>query len=369
MNTKILCFYLPQFYENEYNNKWWGKGYTDWIASQNAKKLFNNHCQPRIPLGKNYYDLSDENASTLQWQAKLAKKYGIYGFCIYHYWFPNMRLLEKPVEILKNHPEIDIHYTLCWDCKTWKRTWYADKYEEEILVKQEFGDEKVWKKHFEDLIPFFLDCRYIKIDNKPVFHIYRSCEIPCLEQMKEYWNQLAKEHGFAGVFLIVGDVENRRKLQDSKAIDAFYNYEPLHAFYENRNSWYGRCTVIKAGIIKRINKVLHKSFLPDKRSAKGIYRCIEKGNQETKKETFYGVFSDYDDTPRRQLKGAVYKNNRIEYFRKCLDIQYKKSLKQQKEFLYINAWNEWGESAYLEPDETNGYAYLETIKRVLNENE
>ena len=108
-DTKLICFYLPQFHETEYNNRWWGQGYTDWMASKNARQYFKGHRQPRIPLNQNYYDLSEKDAAALKWQADLAGKYGIYGFCIYHYWFPEKRLLEKPVEILREHKEIDIH--------------------------------------------------------------------------------------------------------------------------------------------------------------------------------------------------------------------------------------------------------------------
>lgn len=364
MNPEIICFYLPQFYETEYNNKWWGPGYTDWTAVQNAKKFFEKHKQPRVPLNNNYYDLSDESAATLKWQAELAKKYGVYGFCIYHYWFPQKKLLEKPVEILRKHKEIEIHYMLCWDSKTWKRTWYADQFEQEILLQQDFGDENIWKKHFEDLLPDFKDERYIKINNKPVFHIYRSCEISCLKEMKECWNRLAQENGFAGIYLIVGDVENRQLLNNTNAADAFYNYEPVYSSYRIRNTLYGRYIVARAGIIKRINKFLGTEIFPDIRDARIVYKKITDWKENTGKKTYLGVFCDYDDTPRRQIKGVVYNHNNVKYFENCLYRQLVRTKEMGNEFLYINAWNEWGESAYLEPDEANGYMYLETIKKV-----
>lgn len=365
MNTKILCFYLPQFHETEDNNKWWGQGYTDWVASKNAKPFFKGHKQPRIPLDRNYYDLSQESADALKWQAELAGKYGVYGFCMYHYWFPHKQMLYKPVEILRRHKEIDIHYTLCWDSKTWKRTWFADKFESEILVQQDFGDEKIWKRHFYDLLEDFQDERYIKIDNKPVFHIYRSCEILQLQEMRDCWDALARENGFDGIYLIAGDVEHRREERIRKAVDAFYNYEPLHMFYECRNTWYGKSTVAKAGIKKRINQYFHKSILPDKRDAKKMYDLISNNMPEVDQKVYFGVFADYDDTPRRQLKGAVYTDNDVSYFKDCLAAQYRKSMDAGNEFLYINAWNEWGESAYLEPDEESGFARLEAVREVV----
>lgn len=365
MKTKLVCFYLPQYYETVENNEWWGQGYTDWTACQNAKRYFKTHNQPRVPLNDNYYDLSDERAIALKWQAELAKKYGIYGFCIYHYWFPHKRMLEKPVEILREHKEIDIHYSLCWDSKTWRRTWYTGQYEKEILLQQDYGDEKVWKQHFYDLLPDFMDERYMKINNKPVFHIYCIDEIRCLNEMMECWNKLAIENGFSGIYLIIGDVERRKEKSELKYVDAFYNYEPLHAFYESLKTWRGKKTIVKTGILKRINKYFHKTYLPDKRNAREIYNKIEENKEENlKKKVFLGIFSDYDDTPRRQIKGAVYVNNNIHLFEKCLKAQLDKSQKLKNEFLYITAWNEWGESAYLEPDSKNHYLYLETIKRI-----
>ena len=361
---KILCFYLPQFHETDYNNEWWGQGYTDWVASKNAKPLFEGHRQPRIPLDKNYYDLSDETARTLRWQAELAKKYGVYGFCMYHYWFSGRKVLEKPVEILRSHPEIDIHYTLCWDSTTWKRTWYSHSKEQEILIEQKFGDRKVWELHFNDLLPYFQDERYIKIDNKPVFHIYRAATIDCLAEMKECWNELAKQNGFSGVYIVSGDIPNRA--EGSKAIDAYYNYEPNRVFYEYRRTPFVLKAVGRAGVVKRLNKYFHTHFFADKRDAKQAYRTLEKDTRNHGRKTFYGIFADYDDTPRRQKKGVVYVGNKLEYFEKCLEVQIRKSDEIGNEFLYINAWNEWGESAYLEPDEDHGYEYLEIIRRVLD---
>jgi len=362
---KIIAFYLPQFHETEYNNRWWGNGYTDWVAAQNARPLFKGHNQPRVPLENNYYDLSDESACTWKWQAELAKENSIYGFCIYHYWFAGKKVLERPVEILRMHPEIDIHYSFCWDSTTWKRTWYGNTKEQEVLIQQDYGDFEIWKKHFMDLLPYFQDERYIKIDNKPVFHIYRTSDILCIEDMKDCWDRLAQENGFDGVYLISGDMEDRNA--EIKAIDAYYNYEPNYICNKKYTSWIVQKAVIRAGIIKRFNKYLGTSFFPDKRSAKGIYELIERDGERKEKKTFLGIFSDYDDTPRRQKKGTVYYQNKPEYFERCLRRQIEKSKQMGNEYLFVTAWNEWGEGAYLEPDEALGTTYLEIIKRVMRE--
>ncbi|MCF2657077.1 glycoside hydrolase family 99-like domain-containing protein [Lacrimispora saccharolytica] len=365
--TKIICFYLPQFHEIEENNLWWGKGYTDWIATKKATSLFKGHNQPRVPLDNNYYNLSDESARTIKWQAELAKAYGIYGFCIYHYWFAGKKLLEKPVEILRAHAEIEIKYTLCWDSKTWKRTWYSDEHEQEILIEQDYGNEEMWKNHFYDLLYYFTDERYIKLDNRPVFHIYQASKIPCLFEMMKCWNELAKQNGFKGMYIVAGGSENRNDDTLLKSVDAFYNFEPTWSFYKNAKSFLVRNSVIIAGLKKRANKLLRTNFFPDQRDAKAFYKLIEKDKNHENKKCFYGVFSDYDDTPRRKIKGTVYTNNSSSYFAECLKTQIRKSIEENNEFIYINAWNEWGEGAYLEPDNLNGYIYLETIKKVIDE--
>lgn len=358
---KIVCFYLPQFHETEDNNKWWGKGFTDWVTTRNAHTLFKGHIQPRIPLEEKYYDLSEESGATIKWQAELAKKYGIDAFCIYHYWFGGKKELEKPAEILLEHKEIDIEYSFCWDSGSWKRTWFLCNNEQEVLVKQDYGNEKMWEKHFYDLLPYFMDKRYIKIDNKPVFHIYRSHIIGCLSDMKSCWEKLARENGFNGIYLIAGDVDNR---VGDKVIDSYYNYEPVHCFDIYRNCFSIRASVIRAGIVKRINKICNQNIHADRRSARAMYKIIEKDDNHSDVPVYYGSFVNYDDTPRRGEKGAVYCNNKPKYFEKNLKIQIEKSLKMGNPFLYINAWNEWGEGAFLEPDVLNSYTYLEIVKRV-----
>ena len=121
---KIIANYLPQYHQTPYNDKWWGDGYTDWVAVKKAKPLFEGHQQPRIPMNENYYALDDVEA--LQWQAKLAEEYGIYGFGIYHYWFSEeQNLLNTPARMLLEEQDIDINFMFIWDNDTWRRSWSA----------------------------------------------------------------------------------------------------------------------------------------------------------------------------------------------------------------------------------------------------
>ena len=166
---RVMALYLPQYHCFKENDEWWGKGYTEWTAVKRGKPLFKNHVQPRVPLNGNYYDLDKEGLDTLRWQAKLAKEHGIYGFSIYQYYFKGHKLMQRPMEILIENPDIDINYCICWANETWTRTWYG--LESEVLIEQEYGDEKDWGEHFDYCLRFFKDERYIKIDNKPHLQI------------------------------------------------------------------------------------------------------------------------------------------------------------------------------------------------------
>lgn len=363
-NTKIVAFYLPQYHVTEYNSKWWGEGFTDWVSVKNAKPLYKNHNQPRVPLEGRYYDLSDPNAEAMKWQAKTAREHNVYGWGIYHYWFAGKKYLDTPVDILLNHPEIDINFSLCWDSGSWKRNWYVNKFEHEILVEQDYGDEEMWTRHFEDMLPAFSDSRYIKIDNKPVFHIYKSAIIPCLKEMRECFDRLAIKAGFAGVYLVVGDIDltYRNKVQD--IVDAFYNYQPNYSYELGSKDLEVAVKYQIMQLKKKINSIFKTKLVPDLRNAKMMFRLMKKQDKYTVGKTYFGLIPDYDDSPRRQYTAAIVKNNEPKYFKEALIDLYEKSQEADNEFLYITAWNEWSESAYLEPDETLGYTYLDIIKEI-----
>lgn len=364
---KILAMYLPQFHEIEENNRWWGQGYTEWTAVKNAKKYFPTHMQPRVPLNDNYYDLSDKSGSVWKWQADLAREYGVYGFCIYHYWFKTgSQLLEKPMEILLQHPEIDINYCICWANETWKRTWYSVK--REILKKQEYGDQSEWENHFNYLLQFFKDPRYIKVANKPVVNIYHSYEIPHLKEMRDVWDELARQSGFAGVYLVVGNTGANQRETRVNAIDAYYNYEPGNTSKHIMSKMDRTFRKIRHGIKKYGIRLIKKKRMPCLDAAPTYYKYTTQLTSYDSKKCYLGTFVAYDDTPRRQYKGAIIKSTPAEFYSNLLEIKSTlHALKRDDDFVYITAWNEWGEGAYLEPDTINQYKYLEAIKKAVRD--
>lgn len=355
---KVLAMYLPQYHAIKENDEWWGEGYTEWSAVKSAVPYYKGHKEPRIPLDNNYYDLSDENASTWRWQAEIAKKNKIYGFCIYHYWFEaGKQLLEKPMEILLKHTEIDVRYCICWANETWTRTWYG--LETEVLTEQKYGDKTEWKKHFDYLLPFFKDPRYIKIDNRPLINIYHTAEIPQLGEMRNYWEKLAGENGFDGIYLVSGNtnsvLDNRTEL-----IDAYYNFEPGYTFKYKFPTYATIYYKLRTSICTFLNKMSKKKKIERRVSYDLITRSMDKKDVICDVNTFPGGFPQWDNTPRRKYKGTEFYSASPEKFR--MQIQRMKEKYKDAEFIYINAWNEWGEGCYLEPDVINMDSYLKVIK-------
>lgn len=344
---RTLSMYLPQFHSVPENDEWWGKGFTEWTTVRGAEPLFEGHNQPIKPLNDNYYNLMDKE--TMEWQVKLMKEYGIDGQCFYHYYFKDGRkILEKPAENLLGWKDIDMPFCFCWANGRWARTWsnlrgnsWADKFETKgtrenngVLIEQRYGREKEWEAHFEYLFPFFLDERYIKIDGAPVFLIYSPLTIPCLPQMIDYWNKLAEEKGMKGIYFI--GMNSDRRIDGMNALMLF----APHMVWKLENPVNG---------IRRIDY-------------EQMWDTIGKAQPVGGQRTYYCAVPNLDDTPRRGTHdGVLFKNFSIGKFYDGMCTIYKKSLEAGNEFVFINAWNEWGEGTQLEPDEKYGYAKLAAV--------
>lgn len=356
-DVKVIAFYLPQYHEIEENNKWWGKGFTEWTNVKKATPQFKGHYQPRIPLNRNYYSLETDDEMIKQ--AKMATDYGIYGFCYYHYWFgKNKQLLEKPVDNMLNDESVNIPFCLCWANENWSRNW--DGGNKEVIMAQDYGDEESWHNHIEYLVRFFRDKRYIRIENKPVFIIYKPELIECYDEMIAYWNEYLKENGENSLYIISQYPQIFREDYKKFNLDAMIKFEPaytnLHFLYDSRirHLWW----IIKMRIFKWKGITV--------RNYKKTWEYIV--NESKKGENLIpGAFVDWDNTPRNQ-KGTLFIGASPKIFKKYFSELVRQVINNEynTEYIFINAWNEWGEGAYLEPDEKNGYAYLEAVKESLN---
>lgn len=369
MKPKIMAFYLPQYHRIPENDEWWGEGFTEWESAKKSKPLFPGHNQPRVPAHNNYYNLL--NKETMEWQAKLARRAGIYGFCIYHYWFGEKQLLEKPAENLLKWKDIDINYCFSWANESWIRSWSkfagnawisspkeAKQNTAGILIEQKYGDEEEWKRHFLYLLPFFQDERYIKKGNKPVFVIYIPSAIRNLKKMVDCWNRLAVENGFDGVYFIG---TNRGDWKRQK-LDAELQYEPNYTMFREKkvHSAFG-------WQFKKLREycVSKNILFPEMFSYKKALALI--AGRKRGKDVFPGCFVDFDSSPRKGNRAIIFMGASPQWFQKYFSELYRVSKERGTEFIFLTAWNEWGEGAYLEPDTEYGVKYLDVIRNITTE--
>ena len=373
---KIIPLYLPQFHTIPENDEWWGKGFTEWVNVREAKPLFEGHNQPRVPLNNNYYDLSD--IETLKWQCRIAKEYGIYGFCMYHYWFNGHLLLEKPMEMLLAHPEIDIKYCISWANHDWTDAWKASNRQPKVLIAHNFDDEKDWVDHFNYLLPFFKDPRYMTENNKPLMVIYIPNIIRKLKKMLDVWSQMARDNGFDGLtFIYQSAASSFDNSWDHSLFDYGVEMNPGYVGLANRqkNSSFFPKLMKYSHEIKRFLHI-RRSLLPQKKItevSKADYdytwqRILELRPISNAPKMIPCAFTDWDNTPRDKERGYLFQGVSPDKFKSY----FKQLIDNTKNFydtdmIFVFAWNEWAEGGYLEPDEKNGFAFLEAIKECLSE--
>lgn len=359
-NVKLIAFHLPQFHTFAENDMWWGEGFTEWTNTKKAKPLFKKHYQPKEPLNDNYYDLSKKEH--IENQCKLARKYNLYGFCYYHYWFNGKLLMEKPLEILLDNKEIDINYCLCWANEPWTRAW--DGKTSEILMNQDYGDKHDWVKHFQYLSKFFNDKRYIKVNNKPMMVLYRTESMLNCEEMIEYWNNSCKELGYEGIHI----VEMANGFQDSAVCtnsEALIHFEPMNTIKFHRK-------IIDKIIVKLCSSIFN--FLTQSKVQLMFYdmtwkQILAKQISDKKRKNYLGAFVDWDNTARKNRHSIIMLNGDSVKFARYLEKLCDKTFECNSEFIFINAWNEWAEGTYLEPDKVNKYSYLDSVSNVVKKYE
>ena len=373
---KVIPVYLPQFHTIPENDEWWGKGFTEWYNVKGAKPLFDGHNQPRVPLNDNYYDLSD--VATLKWQCELARRYGIYGFCMYHYWFNGHLLLEKPMEMLLAHPKININYCISWANGEWRDTWrHKDQKQTRILIADDYDNEDLWVDHFNYMLPFFKDRRYMREDDKPILVIYAPQFIPKLNKMLDLWDSMAKNNGLNGLLYIYQSAAASFDRSWDRSRFA-YGVE-MNPGYANgidsasRNQLRYRLMRMSGLIKRKLNIKRSLSLSRTEASVKHYdYDCLWQKiislRPRNSERMIPCAFTDWDNTPRFGVNGSMYdgvSTQKFYHYFSLLCENAKKYYKSDKVFLF--AWNEWAEGGYLEPDKLYGYGFLEAIKKVLDE--
>ena len=369
IEPKVIARHLPQFHEIPENNERWWQWYTEWTTVKKGKKMFEDHHQPRVPID-GYYDFLD--IQTRKRQADVAKKYWIYWFCYYHYRFNGKKLLEKWLEAMLVDGEPDIKFCLSRANSSWARTWWK-KIIDDTLMKQEYGGKEDMHNHIEYLLKFFKNKNYICIDNKPVLVIHFPKDIPDMDEMIKYRDDYCKSKWFDGIYVIETLIafDQIKKGQLSKAVVQFepgYNFGNMYPRlnfllkmipYNLKTLIFRYIQIIKNALFgsKKVYKISYKSIMD---------KIISFWSKKHKDKTYLWMCPWRDNTPRKEERWIVFTGESPEIFEKYFEKQYQNSIKNNNEFMFVNARNERSEWAYLEPETKFWYGYLQAIKNIVD---
>ena len=351
---KKFAFFLPQFHEIPENNKWWGKGFTEWTNVKAARPLFRKH-KLKHPFEGNYYNLLSKE--TVEWQTRLMDKYRIDGLIYYHYYFNGKKLLEKPAENLLTWHDVDQKFFFCWANHPWIRSWEGKK---TVLMPMNYGNEQDWENHFQYLLPFFKDDRYEKKDNMPLFMLFKP-NYPEKYKMMEYFNSRCIHEGFNGLCVIESNTAyNKTEQLQLLCKESRYVFQREPDVEINS---YGR---INSSFIKRVirksHRILFTKGIPVFDGNKLMQQLIKSFCNDDPR-FISGLWFEWDNTYRHRKRGYIITPYKKELFMKYMD------LNMNKDYIFLNAWNEWCEGMTLEPTEENRYKYLEWIKEWSEKND
>jgi glycosyltransferase involved in cell wall biosynthesis len=343
---KLIAFYLPQFHPVQENNEWWGEGFTEWTNVTKARPMFVGHYQPRLPGDLGFYDLRVPEIQ--QRQIELARQYGIHGFAFHYYWFAGKRILERPLEQLLANPRLDFPFCFCWANENWTRRW--DGGEHEVLIAQQHSPADDLAM-MADVTRAFRDPRYIRFDGRPLLIVYRPQLLPDARATVHRWRDYCQRAGVGDPFLVAAQTfgnENPTPL----GFDAAVGFPPHNFRGAELTAEHRLLNPLFAGRIYDYGSLVEAS----------------RDMSPPPYTLFRGVCPSWDNSPRSPLRAQVFVGSTPELYEKWLENACTFALANHpsdERLVFVNAWNEWAESAYLEPDRRYGYAYLEATARVL----
>jgi len=364
--VRVIAMYLPQFHPIPENDKWWGKGFTEWTNVAMAKPLFKGHYQPRVPADLGFYDL--RLTEVREAQAEMAKNAGIEGFMYWHYWFGNGRqLLERPFNEVLASGKPDYPFCIGWANHSWSRKTWTAKFKvglSTMLLEQTYPGDDDYKQHFYRLLPAFKDNRYITVDGKPFFLIYNTLDIPDIKHFIDLWQSLAVKNGLPGIHFvgnILGHIAEGKK-------DEIINCGVDSVVLSNLCYAEGRCVSV-IGIYWKKFKTRILKMGSERYNYRDIIKYIH--NDYEKLDNVYPVvIPQLDRTPRAGQEAIILTNSTPELFKKYIQetVDIVKEKSEEHRIIIVNSWNEWGEGNYLEPDVKFGHGYLDALKEVLVSN-
>lgn len=346
-DVKLIAYYLPQFHPIPENDKWWGKGFTEWRNVTRAYPHFEGHYQPRIPGELGYYDL--RVTDVMRRQVELAKLHGIHAFCFHFYWFGGKTLLETPVKNYLENADLDLPFCLCWANENWSRRW--DGSENEVLMSQSHSpDDDV--AFLEYLNKYFQDSRYLKIDGRPVLTVYRPTLFPDAAATVERWRETAKRLGYPDLYLIATNSFAFSEY-DKFGFDALSEFPPHHVRAGNIQSQFELSKFRTGWRVRSYAEIVE----------------TEKTRIPVEGTVHPGIMTSWDNSARRPANGEIIHGATPALFKEWLKQCFSRAQKnpESERLVFINAWNEWAEGTYLEPDKRYGYAYLDACASTVRE--
>ncbi len=348
-SLRAIAFYLPQYHPIPENDEWWGKGFTEWTNVSKAIPQFVGHYQPRLPGELGFYDLRVPEVQRRQ--IELARQYGIHGFCIHYYWFNGKRLLEAPLEQFTQLPGNDFPFCLCWANENWTRRW--DGQEHDILIAQRHSEAND-SAFIRDVVPYFRRENYIRVGDRPLLIVYRVPLLPDARATSERWREYCLNAGVGNPYLVAaatfGFSDDPRQLGFDAAVEF-----PPHDLHVPR--------------IDRALKMLNPNYQGSVHDYRDACLLMTKAPIQGY-PLFKTVMPGWDNEARKPGRGRTFAFSTPEAYREWLQVAGRiamSAVNPQERIVFINAWNEWGEGAYLEPDRRYGYAYLQATMDALKE--
>lgn len=345
-NHKLIAFYLPQYHPIPENDKWWGKGFTEWRNVEKALPSYDGHNQPRRPTDLGFYDLRVDDIRYEQ--AELAKKFGVDAFCYYHYWFDGKTMLDLPLNRLIES-DVDFPFCICWANENWTRSW--DGLNKDVLLPQTYNDS-VMKQYPHDVYKYLADDRYLRFNGKPIFLIYKIMDIPKPKKTIEYWRKVWKDLGIGEVHIAaVRSFPNQDQVAIADlGVDAFVDFPP-HSI----------APYVTPASVETVDGF--EGFIYNYKDA--VEGDLNRYEHEDSTDVHRGVMGAWDNTARRGKRAHLtYGASPITYrswLRRSL-VQDAARNPNRERLTFINAWNEWAEGTYLEPDQRYGIGFLEATR-------
>jgi lipopolysaccharide biosynthesis protein len=330
--TQLIAWYLPQFHRFTENDQFWGEGFTEWTSLNAAKPQFPEHTLQFPEVGIGQYNLLDRDVRASQ--AALAKQFGVHGFCYYHYWF-DRPLMDAPLQLMLRDGEPDLPFCLSWANEPWRRMMNGG--DASLLVPAAYGGVQEWDRHFAYLVPFFKHPNYITVDDRPVLLLYRPSAVPNLSDRLRRYGELAAAEGLNKPF-VIATLGNFREPPQPYPVDAAVEFFP---------NWMGTTDV-------PFEQVQHNRVYE---MADAYSHMLQYPKMHERQ--FLGLMPGFDSSPRNSQIANIFRNGTPQMFRNALTTQL---LRSTEPFMFLNAWNEWGEQAVLEPSEQHGHAYLRAVR-------